>query len=340
MVAGLAACGTGAAEGDAPAAQDQASIARPQYASCKKYSKLSETGLYVLDAAGKRTDRLGEGVREFRPAYEFWSDGATKKRWIRLPPAASIDTRDMDHWVFPKGTKLWKELAKDGTRIETRLVEIGCDADPTHPEKGSGDYFLGAFAWNADASDADFVPNGRAPAIPSQDACTRCHGSEPGAVLGFSAVQLSEPGLPVTIGALAREGRLSSPPPEGKTYRVPGDAVTKAALGYLHANCGHCHTEGGRAYFIVDQQLRLSIADTQKADVRETAVLRSIVDRKAQSFSDEGWLRVASGQPDKSFLFHRLTSSERRMPPGRLEVDTKGAEIVKAWIESLHGGEH
>lgn len=332
----LAACTTSTTESDAPGVQDQATIARPQYANCKKYSRLSETGLYAVDASGAMTSALGEGVREFRPSYEFWSDGAVKKRWIRLPPGASIDTHDMDHWGFPKGTKLWKELAKDGKRVETRLIEIGCDAEPAHPERGSGEYFLGAFAWNADGTDADLAPNGGPGGIPSQDACTRCHGSEPGGVLGFSALQLSEPELPLTLTSLAAEGRLSDPPAKGTTYRVPGDAVTKPALGYFHANCGYCHTEGGRAFFVNDQQLRLSIADTQKTDARETSVFQSIVGKKAQGFVDEGWVRVVPGQPDKSFVFHRMTSTERRMPPGRVDVDTRGVATVKAWIESLH----
>lgn len=332
----LAACRSSTEESDAPGVQDQATIARPQYANCKKYSKLSETGLYALDASGAPTSTLGEGVREFRPSYEFWSDGAVKKRWIRLPPGSAIDTRDMDHWVFPKGTKLWKELARDGKPVETRLIEIGCDADPDHPEHGSGEYFLGAFAWNAEGTDADLAPNGGPRGIPSQDACTRCHGSEPGGVLGFSALQLSEPDLPMTIDALVAEHRLSNPPPKGTAYRVPGDAVTKPALGYFHANCGYCHTEGGRAFFVNDQQLRLSIADTQKTDPRETSVLQSIVGRKAQGFIDEGWIRVVPGQPDKSFVFNRMSSTERRMPPGRTEIDTQGVATVKAWIESLH----
>lgn len=336
VVAGIAACGVSTGETDAPGVQDQATIARPQYANCKKYSKLSETGLYALDKSGAMTSELGEGVEEFRPAYEFWSDGAKKKRWIALPPGTTIDTRDMDHWVFPKGTKLWKELARDGQRVETRLIEIGCDADPAHPETGSGEYFLGAFAWNAEGTDADLAPNGGPRGIPSQDACTRCHGSEPGGILGFSALQLSEPDLPMTVSALAAQGRLSNPPPAGTTYRVPGDAISKPALGYFHANCGYCHTEGGRAFFVNDQQLRLSIADTQKNDPSETSVFQSIVGRKAQGFIDEGWVRVVPGDPEKSFVFHRMTSTERRMPPGRVDVDTEGVAIVKAWIESLH----
>src|SRR5206468_4354814 len=60
-------------------------------------SRLSETGLF----AEVSTDTLASGVRAYRPAFELWSDGATKRRWIWLPGQARIDTKDMDNWSFP-----------------------------------------------------------------------------------------------------------------------------------------------------------------------------------------------------------------------------------------------
>src|SRR5688572_6099930 len=55
---------------------------------------LADTGLYADFAA--RT--LAPGVIRFRPRYELWSDGATKERYLWLPPGTKIDTRDMDAW--------------------------------------------------------------------------------------------------------------------------------------------------------------------------------------------------------------------------------------------------
>lgn len=66
--------------------------------------RLSETGLY----ADESLSTLGDGVVPYRPRFELWSDGASKRRWIRLPPGAVVDTTDMDDWGFPSGTKLWK----------------------------------------------------------------------------------------------------------------------------------------------------------------------------------------------------------------------------------------
>ncbi len=68
--------------------------------------KLSQTGLYADFAA--RT--LSPGVISFVPRYQLWSDGADKQRYLLLPPGSTIDTTEMDHWVFPIGTKAWKEF--------------------------------------------------------------------------------------------------------------------------------------------------------------------------------------------------------------------------------------
>jgi hypothetical protein len=80
-------------------------------------ARLSETGLYA--ASGE----LAEGVRAFRPRFELWSDGASKRRWVWLPPGAQIDTSDPGDWRSPQGAKFWEEFTRDGVRIETRLIE-------------------------------------------------------------------------------------------------------------------------------------------------------------------------------------------------------------------------
>ena len=75
-------------------------------------ARLTETGLY----ADLRADALAPGVLPYRPQFELWSDGASKRRWISLPPGTRIDTSDMDSWQFPEGTKLWKEFSRDNVR--------------------------------------------------------------------------------------------------------------------------------------------------------------------------------------------------------------------------------
>src|SRR5262245_10833144 len=79
---------------------------------------LAATGLYADPA----TREIAADVMAFAPQYPLWSDGAAKKRWIRLPPGASIDGSDPDAWRFPIGTRLWKEFTF-GRRVETRFLE-------------------------------------------------------------------------------------------------------------------------------------------------------------------------------------------------------------------------
>jgi hypothetical protein len=77
-------------------------------------ARLADTGLYEDFAAR----RVAADVLPYTPQYPLWSDGATKRRWIRLPPGAAIDASDPDAWVFPVGTKLWKEFSFE-RRVET-----------------------------------------------------------------------------------------------------------------------------------------------------------------------------------------------------------------------------
>ena len=86
--------------------------------------RLSETGLYV---AGTLT--VDPRNRPFSPQYPLWTDGARKQRWIQLPAGSRITARDADTWEFPVGTRLWKEFAFDGRRVETRAdagIEYSC----------------------------------------------------------------------------------------------------------------------------------------------------------------------------------------------------------------------
>lgn len=110
--------------------------------------RLSETGLYA-DAS---TQTLAEGVTPFTPNFELWSDGASKQRWLYLPPGSAIDARDPDDWLFPTGTRFWKEFKRDGRRIETRLLQkIGPAPDA---------WLAVSYVWNGAGTDARAAPAG------------------------------------------------------------------------------------------------------------------------------------------------------------------------------------
>jgi hypothetical protein len=294
------------------------------------YVHLSETGLFD-DAS---TLHVASDIVAFEPTYKLWSDGATKRRWVRLPPGTQIDTSDMDHWVFPVGTKLWKEFSLGGVLLETRLVE----RYGTGPE----DYFFGAFIWNADGTDAVFAMdgqtniNGTAHDAPAQKDCGACHRGDLGRVLGLSAIQMSRDTTPPALRELSAMGWLSRPPADLHGFPVPGDAPTAAALGYLHANCGHCHNENGTSWPDTQMVLRLVVADR---DAATSGVYASIVAQNVNYWRGGAITkRVDPGVPDMSALIVRMSArgSKDEMPPLATElVDADGLATVRTWIAGL-----
>src|SRR3712207_2304804 len=116
----------------------------PQPASPKAPPTLQETGLYA-DIATLKVD---PGHLAFSPQYPLWTDGAAKHRWISLPPGTAIDGSDPDAWVFPIGTRLWKEFSFGGRRIETRYLERRAD----------GQWLYAAYAWSQDGLEAQLAP--------------------------------------------------------------------------------------------------------------------------------------------------------------------------------------
>jgi hypothetical protein len=244
----------------------------------------------------------------------------------------------MDHWRFPAGTKLYKEFTVNGVLVETRVVtRFG-------PDPGQVD--LRAYVWNAAGTDAFWAPagaqnvNGTAHDVPDQSTCYFCHEGQTHYVLGFQAVQLSHPGPGVTLGSLAAAGLLSDPPPPGEEYPVPGNPVQAAAIGYLHANCGHCHNPEGypTRTFNIDMDLFVTAASTL-GPVELTPSWTTTVNAPLQHFVEPPYTtRVVPRDVGASALFHRAASRgvEAQMPPVATEItDPDGLAVLGAWIDSL-----
>jgi hypothetical protein len=305
---------------------------------------LSDTGLYSDPGA----QRLSRGVQLYVPNFALWSDGADKQRWIALPEGGWIDSGDMDRWRLPIGTRVWKEFSLDGQRLETRLIE--------RYGVGEDDYWMGAFVWQEDQTDAVFAEAGEHDLLgtphdaPSQHDCGACHDGEPGRVLGFSALQLAPPAAEdgaeaaaaapagqVTLQSLVDERWLSTPPVEGAHYGPPGDGVSMAALGYLHANCGHCHNPWAAPWDMTHMLLRL---DVESVTLEESGVFQSIVGQSLDHFeADEFALRVTPGDPEQSAIVLRMEArrSRMQMPPlATEEADSSGLDSVRRWVAGLH----
>lgn len=294
---------------------------------------LRETGLY----ADWDNETLAAGVLEFAPEYELWSDAATKKRWIYLPPGTQIDTTDMDYWVYPEGTKLWKEFTRDGTRVETRIM---FKTGPT-----SSDWYMVAYAWNQAQDEAVAVIDatqdvlGTDHDIPGRSDCRQCHDRMDDRVLGFSAIQLDHDGTGVTLDSLKTANQLTNPPNgNAPYYDVPGrDQGEVDAMGYLHANCGGCHHPNSSVMDNVAVDLRLRVGMLN--NVTQTPTYTTTVGVTNQLTVAGATGIVVPGMPNASALRIRMNTrnAQPQMPPlGTEDVDAAALAIIDAWINSLN----
>src|SRR5439155_22910515 len=159
------------------------------------------------------------------------------------------------------------------------------------------DWHAYTFAWRDDHSDADLVPTdggekevrGLATAshpaarvwqFHSRSQCMSCHSSWSEYALAFQPEQLNRPGpdgrnqLVVfsELGHIRRAGKDGKPLPpfddasaaRERKLADPADAgqpLEARARAYLHANCGHCHSNGGGG--AVDLRLQFPVAVAQ-----------------------------------------------------------------------------
>jgi hypothetical protein len=285
--------------------------------------RLSLTGLY----APKTTESIAPDVRAFRPRFELWSDGASKRRFVWLPPGARIDTSDMDSWQFPVGTKLWKEFTRDGIRVETRLLQ-------RLPSRWIGIAYL----WQENGDDAIAVPYGAIDAVgtphnvPASNECDACHGGRSSYALGFSAVQLAQPteADALNLDELIRLELVSDVP--AAMPRVPGNETEQAALGYLHANCSHCHnasrpSQSGSRCFDPENDIDFLLRADEGTTAAKTSTYRTATD-----------VCIKPGQPNDSPLIELAEQRGRfrQMPPLATEkVDVAGIALLRRWIEEM-----
>jgi hypothetical protein len=292
--------------------------------------------LYLIGAAAAlawcvvHADPLPEHLRDtglqdprtlsFSPQYPLWSDGAQKRRWINLPPGTAIDASRPDAWQFPPGTRLWKEFSLGGP-VETRFIERLAD----------GTWRYAAYVWNEAGTDATLAPADGIAAlvkrdgysIPSESDCRACHESAAVPVLGFSALQLSsdrdplaphaDPDSDIDLDGLVERRLIENLPPTSTRPRIATSSpLERAALGYLHGNCGHCHNDTDTRV-PVDLTLAQSVVGGSASSDR---VVRSLMDVRARFLA-----RVGSRNPQK------------QMPPlGTRHIDVEALALLERWI--------
>jgi hypothetical protein len=293
------------------------------------------TGIYA-DIVAKV---VAPGVEAYAPAVPLWSDGAQKERWISLPVGETIDNSDPSEWVFPLGTKVWKEFSRGGRRVETRMWQ-----------KVDTNYWVAAtYAWNADESAAarsaggDFqLPDGSNYHIPTPNECQECHRGRTDRLLGFEQVLLGLAGATgYNLERLSADGRLTHPPDSSElTIGDDGTGLAAPALAWLHVNCGTtCHNRNSNATaWSTGMFLRLDPTELDGRNVDDFDPLKTTIGIPAITPAWQGRTRIVAGDPAHSLLFDLIThrGTGQQMPPIATNlVDEADVPLVEAWITQL-----
>jgi len=289
-------------------------------------AQLSATCMFY-DAANQLVNPY---MLSYSPQYPLWSDSAAKGRFIYLPKGTQIDTSDMENWVFPVGTRIWKEFVRNGLRVETRLmVKIATG-------NGVASWSFNTYQWRGDGRDADSVTAGATNVrgtphdIPAAAQCATCHQGARDVVLGFDVLQLAQNRTDgqVTNDWLASRALVTNVAPG--SVAIQGSASAKAAFGYMHANCSHCHNPLGiMPGIVLKHNLSATSMATENAYLALVPTNRVTPDSPATS-------RPIIRMMDRTLNLPPTTTRETfGMPPIATEIiDPAGIQAVTDWINN------
>lgn len=299
-------------------------------------TQLSATG--CVNAANPA--QPASGLIPYAPNAPFWSDGASKARWIALPNGQNISVGADGDWDVPNGTVLVKNFSLGTRLVETRLLM-------RHSNGSWGGY---TYEWNANGTDATRVVGGRTVQVagqswvfPSEAQCFACHTQAAGRSLGLETAQLNGNLLYAATGRTANQivtlnaiGSLSPPittapaslPAMPDPYGT-GGTVEARARAWLHTNCAQCHRPGGGTPTALDLRYTTALAQTGACDVLPQAGDLGIANARL----------VAPGSAARSVLVARANRRDAAaMPPlASTVVDTAGVSLVGSWINGLSG---
>ncbi|MEM7370179.1 MAG: PQQ-dependent sugar dehydrogenase [Bacteroidota bacterium] len=292
----------------------------------------------------------------------FWSDGASKQRWMIIPndgthnsASEQITFSEEGNWQFPAGAVLVKhfEMELDETnpsikrKLETRFLIHGND----------GNYYGLSYRWNDAQTDASLLPDKHIDTLtittaggnkqiswyyPSQGECLSCHNESSAGPIGASTHQLNGDGFyPLTsrtanqLKTLSHLNIFDSAPDTTQlgillTAKDKDDATAtleERAKSYLDINCSSCHQPGAGigAHF----DTRLSTSLQQQGLIYADAV---------DDLGISGARLVVPGNPEQSILYQRINSvhSDFAMPQlAKNLIDVPGVALIKDWINSI-----
>ena len=265
---------------------------------------------------------------------------------------ATIDATNPDAWVYPVGTTFWKHFSRQpvgggpAIRVETRMMR-----KVSTSMVGNLNWEMRTFLWNATQDDVTEITTGMLNAggtehdIPVAPAdCQNCHRSSD-ASLGFTAIQLNNPAATagyVTLNSLLAAVKFGPTPPATLNVtdaRIPGTATESAALGYLHANCGHCHNGGvGGAMQVNGFSMWIPVATTTVASTPTYTTGVGVL----AAWGGGTLQRIHTGNTTSNatlsaaIMRMNMRTAGNQMPPiATQDTDAVGMATVSAWINTL-----
>ena len=258
-------------------------------------------------------------------AVPFWSDGAQKERWLRLPEGEAVSVSEDGDFDLPPGSVVTKYFHFEGRPIETRLLVHHLD----------GRWAGYSYAWNEAGTEASLLEggetrdfDGRSWSYPSRGECMACHTSAAGFSLGLEAAQLAGVDEGAQFDGWISRGWLAARPDTPALPAIDGDApLASRARAYLHANCSHCHREGGRSNTSPD--FHWATPETELGVCDQSPV--------GTDLGVAGASLLSPGDAASSLIPLRMRElGDARMPPvGSRVVDEEGAALIEAWIDGL-----
>jgi uncharacterized repeat protein (TIGR03806 family) len=297
-------------------------------------TQLSDTG--CVDAGNPV--QAASGLIPYAPNAPFFSDGATKARWLALPDGQRItidqSTNDFD---FPNGSVLMKNFTLGTQLVETRLFMRHND----------GNWAGYTYEWNAQGTDATRVIGGKTVQVgnvtwefPSESQCLQCHTAAAGRTLGLEIGQLNGDFGYASTGRTANQlttlntidtltPALTQAPAQLPAIPDPAGSAPLAerARAYLHSNCAYCHRPGGPVPSDMDLRYTTALNATNACNITPTLGNLGISDPRL----------IAPGSAARSIVVARVnrTGTDAMPPLGRHTIDTAGVQLLTSWIDGL-----
>src|SRR6185295_15823284 len=294
---------------------------------------LSDTGCM---SAGNPT-LPASGLIPYAPNAPFFSDNASKARWLALPDNQQITVGSDGDFDFPNNSVLVKNFSLGGQPVETRLFMRHTD----------GSWAGYTYEWNAQHTDATRViggktvqVNGQTWEFPSESQCLQCHNLAAGRTLGLEIGQLNGDLLYPVTGRTANQlttlnfidtltPALTLPPAQLALIPDPAGSAPlgQRARAYLHSNCSYCHRPGGNAQGDMDLRYTTALNQTNACDVTPTLGNLGITDPRI----------IAPGSAARSVLLARInrTGTDAMPPLARHAIDIAGVQLITSWVNGL-----